>query len=468
MDFNDLFCRLVDMTDSTITDIARIIAYDRSYISKWYNGKALPSAEVWDEISPQLADYFSEKMSEEHFTELAINNPRIKTERTTASDRQLLKSLLDDAFNTSYLDTYPKEYFFNASNISLMLNGPDEFISFMFDVIDKAATSAEVTKDIYFQGDVFNALTPERIDALKFPYTSNNNFRLHFVTDSSLLKNYRNESIKKIHKFFRLTSQLSFLEFIPYIRDDVQDFQCALDEVFYLYGTVVSPDNDFKIFITHNPHIFEKGKRKLEEYFSNIPPLIELEPSTDKFLQWANQEQTENKGFFYLPALPLYWAGQDLRERLYAKKLISRLDYEVWQDISDLSQGEIIQKAVILIPEFGIERVMQEGVVRTSEGFLRLNDQDRLAYNAEIRIMLEERKAKGIFYMIPNQIQNSDRLPLNGIYSDGVTAFYLQTNQINAFVTGQFFYKINDLALSDIVYRYLGELRFIENNNFVL
>ena len=70
--------------------------------------------------------------------------------------------------------------------------------------------------------------------------------------------------------------------------------------------------------------------------------------------------------------------------------------------------------------------------------------------------------------MIPNQIQNSDRLPLNGIYSDSVTAFYLQTNQINAFVTGQFFYKINDLALSDIVYRYLGELRFIENNNFVL
>ena len=232
----------------------------------------------------------------------------------------------------------------------------------MFDVIDKA-TSAEVTR--YLFSEMSYALTPE-LDALKFPYTSNNNLRTEFVTDS-LVKYEMNQSRK--FKFFRLTSQLSFLEFIPYIRDDVQDFQCALDEVFYLYGTVVSPDNDFKIFITHNPHIFEKGKRKLEEYFSNIPPLIELEPSTDKFLQWANQEQTENKGFFYLPALPLYWAGQDLRERLYAKKLISRLDYEVWQDISDLSQGEIIQKAVILIPEFGIERVMQEGVVRTSEDF---------------------------------------------------------------------------------------------------
>ena len=52
--------------------------------------------------------------------------------------------------------------------------------------------------------------------------------------------------------------------------------------------------------------------------------------------------------------------------------------------------------------------------------------------------MLEERKPKEFLYD-SNQIQNSDRLPLNGIYSDGVTAFYLQTNQINAFVTGQFF-----------------------------
>ena len=66
MDFNKFFCMLVDMTDSSIADIARTISYDRSYVSKWYNGKVVPSIESWDEISPKLAAYFSKKMQDHH------------------------------------------------------------------------------------------------------------------------------------------------------------------------------------------------------------------------------------------------------------------------------------------------------------------------------------------------------------------------------------------------------------------
>lgn len=468
MNFNDLFSMLMDMTDSTIADVARNIAYDRSYVSKWYNHKGIPSIEAWDNISPQLADYFSKKMQTEHFMKIATKSPRIKTGRDLVSDKKLLKSLLDDAFNTSYLDANPIENLFTTSSVSSMLNGPEELISFMFDVIDKETTNKEITKDIYFQGDIFNALTPEMIDFLTFLYTSNNNYRLHFVTDSHFLINYKNESIKKVHKFFRLTSQLPFLELIPYISDDVQDFQCAFDEVFYIYGTAVSSGNDFKIFITQNPDIFEKGKRKLKNNFSKLTPLIEVEPSIENFFQWLNQKPADNKALLYIPALSIYLAGQNLCEKLYANNIISQSDYDIWKILSILHQKANRQNVIFLIPESGINRVLKEGLVKTCEGLIQLKAEYKSAYITEMKALFDAKKAKKEFYMIPDKTPNIRRLPLISIYSDGITSLYLQTGQINAYNTGRFFYKIKDVSLSDVIHRYLKELLFIENNNFRL
>ncbi|MGI6578675.1 MAG: hypothetical protein ACOX3H_00285 [Saccharofermentanales bacterium] len=467
MNFNDLFSMLIDMTDSSIADVARNIAYDRSYVSKWYNHKIFPSIEAWDEISPQLADYFSEKMQPEHFMKIAAKSPRIKVERDSVSKNRLLKSLLDDAFNTSYLEAYPRENIFASSNISSMLNGPEELISFMFDVIDKGTTNENITKDIYFQGDVLDALTPEMIDVLEFPYTSNNDYRFHFVTNSHFY-NYRDESVRKVHKFFRLTSQLSFLELIPYINDGVQDFQCAFDEFYYTYGTPVSSGKDFKIFITQNTDVFEKGKRKLKKNFAQLSPLIEAEPSLENFTGWLKQNPAGNRALLYMPALSIYLAGQTLSEKLLANKIISQSDYDIWQVLSALLQAANQQNVVFIIPESGIKRVMQEGLVKTCEGLIRLTGEYKSAYIAEMQALLDEKKAKDELCIIPGGVPNAGRLPLNAIYSDGKTSLYLQTNQINAYGSGRFFYKIKDIALSDIVHRYLSELRFIEKNNFSL
>ncbi|NLJ71125.1 MAG: hypothetical protein GX328_06655 [Clostridiaceae bacterium] len=471
MDFNYFFCMLVDMTDSSIAEIARTISYDRSYVSKWYNDKALPSISAWDDISPKLAALFSEKLRKEHYEKIAQKVPRVKTERASLSDQELLKSLLDDAFKTSYLQTYQKEDSLAASNISIMINGFEEFMAFVVDIIDKGLTNEEITKNIYFQYDLFDFLTSEIIDSMVFPYTSNNNYRLHFTVNSRFLNNYGNELIKKLHNFFRLTSQLPFMELIPYKSDDLKEFQCAFDETYYSYGANISSGNNFKIFITKNPNIYEKGRRKLKKFFSELFQLITVEPSTENFLYWLNQEhqgQVENSGIFFLPVLPLYWGGWDLREKLYTENLISQADYDVWQVGLDLSIQEKIQKSTFLITESGINRVMHKGQVKTCEGFLQLNAEDRSTYIAEIQILLEEKKAKDELYVIPNDMANINRLPTNVIYSDGITAFYLQNNQVNAYKTGRLFYKINDITLADFVYRYLTELHFIETNDFVL
>ena len=169
-----------------------------------------------------------------------------------------------------------------------------------------------------------------------------------------------------------------------------------------------------------------------------------------------------------MPSLPLYWGGRELCEKLYANKLIAESDYEVCRILSDLNKREKLRRSTLLVPESGVHRVMQDGLFTTSEGFLQLTNDDRLAYIDTIQAFLEEKKSNGEFFVIPNHIPNIDRLPTNIIYSDGVSAFYLRANQIDAYNGGRFFYKIHNGALANIVHCYLAELRFIENNDFLL
>lgn len=348
MDFFDFFCMLVDITDSPIADIAKTISYDRSYVSKWYNRKTLPSVEAWPELSPKLSAYFSERMKEEHYTEIAIKFPRVKTERNFVSAKGLLKSLLDDAFNTSILSFYSCDKMFAAPNISLILNSFEEFLPVMIDIIERGTTSEVVTKNIYFQWDILNALTPELIDGMRLPFTSNNNYRLHFIMSSEILSNYRNEATKVVHKFFRLVSQMPFLELIPYLSDDISDFQCFLDESFHAYGTAVPPGKDLKIFVTQHPYVFEKNRKRIEEFFSKAPQLVESETSAKRFLHWLNQSYSEKQGFLYLPSLPLHWASQELCKKMLAAKHVSQTDYYACKTFAGLSEKDKLDRKSVV------------------------------------------------------------------------------------------------------------------------
>lgn len=70
MNFQIAFAYLIDTTKTTITDLAKYTSFDRSYISKWYNGKAIPTEDNWPELRQSLAEYFSAKMNRDMVEDL--------------------------------------------------------------------------------------------------------------------------------------------------------------------------------------------------------------------------------------------------------------------------------------------------------------------------------------------------------------------------------------------------------------
>ncbi|MDI9471232.1 MAG: hypothetical protein QM296_13685 [Bacillota bacterium] len=468
MNFGDFFRLLMDMTRSSISDLARTIAYDRSYVSKWYNDKLLPSMETWSEVRPQLARYFSEKMAETDFYELAELFPRLKVERFAFSDMDLLQSLLDDALKTSYLEVYPREEMLPAANVSMSMDGIHEFMAYLIDTLDRETTSMEITRDIHIHGAMLDEITAEFLDNLHFLYTSNNKYRFHFTVDSTFLANEGNLSLRKLHYFFRLVSLLPFAEFVPYLHDELAGFRCVFENIFFAYATPSAFEGVPKVFVTQHPQVLAKGKRKLEEIFTGLPCLIRMEPSIEGFSHWLSQEEPLRRPLFYLPVMPLHLAGPGLRDLLHAKRRISQADYDIWPQQTALGGEEKIRHATLLIPETAIESTTEEGLVKCSEGYLRLEGEELAAYRADMTKHLEAKEAHGELLLIPGKAANSSRLPRTAIYSDGRTAFYLPMNQIHAYLRKRLFYPVVHPALAEVIHSYLTELCSLSCNHFDL
>lgn len=62
MEYSKIFETLLNITDQKLQDIADLLHYDKSYISKWVNAKAIPSISFVSEIHEILSDYFADRI----------------------------------------------------------------------------------------------------------------------------------------------------------------------------------------------------------------------------------------------------------------------------------------------------------------------------------------------------------------------------------------------------------------------
>lgn len=466
MDFFDLFRFLVDMTGSSLADIARSIVYDRSYISKWYNRKALPAQESWEEICQKLADYFVNKMTAREFNLLAESNPLVKIAFLKDGARATLMSILGDAYSTSrsqdVLDIILPE------GVSLMLEGSSEIVHMLYQMIDGDASTESGEKQFYFSGDIMQALTPEIIDELRFPYTSNMEFGFHYIYDAKRLSPSSPEALQRAHHFFRLAAQLPFIHFVPYI-DTVQGvFQFCFEDILAAYGNKQpTTDPDFKIFITQDMYVGSRILAQLTSLFSQKQPAVQLEMEDTTLRQVIETSKSPHKANLYMQHLPLYWSGDELRQKLYAEGAISQEDNDGWKAFIDMKPVSKLENAVFIMPQAQLDLALN-GVIKLSAGHLHLEGDNKTAYVRNIRQMIAEKEAQGEFVVIPKDLPGSDRLPECIIYSDGQVSFYLQPNRLASDNALRFVYSFKESLLAETVYHYLQALGKLEAGHFTL
>ena len=63
MIFSEILSILLNLSNTSIREFADAVLYDRSYISKWVNDKALPSASNWQETKTNMLNFFDANLS---------------------------------------------------------------------------------------------------------------------------------------------------------------------------------------------------------------------------------------------------------------------------------------------------------------------------------------------------------------------------------------------------------------------
>ena len=62
MKLGDLLKVFLDYSGASITELAKVLGYDRSYLSKWVNNRELPVENKWASINESLALFFTDKI----------------------------------------------------------------------------------------------------------------------------------------------------------------------------------------------------------------------------------------------------------------------------------------------------------------------------------------------------------------------------------------------------------------------
>lgn len=78
MNFSEILNIFLNLSNTSIQEFANAILYDRSYISKWVNDRALPSINVWQETKSNMVNFLDAKLSVWDLEHLAIQYPYIQ------------------------------------------------------------------------------------------------------------------------------------------------------------------------------------------------------------------------------------------------------------------------------------------------------------------------------------------------------------------------------------------------------
>ncbi|MFM9413839.1 helix-turn-helix domain-containing protein [Peptococcus simiae] len=105
MEYAKLLKWLIDVSDQKLQDIANLLFYDFSYISKWINGKSIPSISSVSAIHNELASLFSSILfnSDKKDTLSAV-----LAKNANYSTQSMLNKSLYNGLTAAYFETYRK------------------------------------------------------------------------------------------------------------------------------------------------------------------------------------------------------------------------------------------------------------------------------------------------------------------------------------------------------------------------
>lgn len=143
MEYSKILETLLNITDQKLQDISDLLHYDKSYISKWANAKALPSISIVNEIHEVLSDYFAYRIYGTKKLDELKDKLGMKFEPIT---RQILSKSIYNELSFAYFKVFHN---CNPSPINSELDnqviiGREKIVDFLYSLFNTEITDEEV------------------------------------------------------------------------------------------------------------------------------------------------------------------------------------------------------------------------------------------------------------------------------------------------------------------------------------
>lgn len=317
MEFGDILSLILEVTNTSISELAKNLSYDRSYISKWVNNKELPGISSWEDVKKDILASLKDKVSRLEIEKLAIQIPLIKQGGLGENDLDTIAYILSYAYDQSL----SRQEFSQASEAEIvkMLEREKDVREYIINALTQEIHKVDESGLIYFTGNIIRVFDDETMESFHMSLGTSQYVRIKFSTKAfEKVKDKKQERLALVHKYFRLISMLSYLRFELYdVNIHEGDMGLMLSEnFFYGWGFDLVDDMPTTVFITENKEAIDKNLAILEEEFSEDRVVFRVNEDYEAYL--AKLDGTRSKKQAYIYPGPLYLHGTQGNDRANA------------------------------------------------------------------------------------------------------------------------------------------------------
>ena len=468
MIFSEVLSILLNVSNTSIQEFASAILYDRSYISKWVNDRALPSASNWDETKANILSFFEAKLSAYDVEHLAIQYPYIQAilqSNQEQSKKELIDTLLTKAYaRTSDRDELRKQK--KEKNFAITFTGVQDVIHFLVNYLTQNVYGSSGCSTFYYMGNIVRCFNDELLDNIYINYMSPNSLRVKFTVDMDSLLNDKRKSLTFINAYFRLISALPFLNLEIYeaARSTANIVRMVQKGNIAAWGFELKNDVPDILFVVENEENVDESYQSLRAFFDEKNPIVSLQENVEDVFSDIRNGLSSNVPIFYTPRLYLYYGSAELREQMFEDRFINRNEYDLWYKLQTIFSSPAIRQAKILITRAAFNDTFARGWIYKTNGSIQIFGDHYKKYMEDLFMMFQR---QNVIILDDEKISHVRRLPTVSIYGDPTNAFILQFNQMTPYETLNIMYQSKNQAFTTLVSDWLQAVMNIEHENFL-
>lgn len=466
MHFGNLLSFLISIANSSISELAEDLSYDRSYVSKWVNNKELPSHQKWEELYRDLVDFFDARISDLAIEKLILEYPILKIYRSGETKKDLISYCLSLAHESSANKSillYDQE-----PDMVLYLNGKNKVEDYMLRLLTKDVHRLSNPGILYYKGDLVNLISDKTLDIFDMGFITFQSMNVKFST-VNFLHDYTDQksSIKLLNRYFRLMGQFSYLSLEIYWPKNMNKemVELAYKDRFYGWGFEVNKDVPNVLFISQDPKQLELNFPRIKEDFNDKKKVFAIEDNIKSITSRFNYIDPNAQPKTYIPKIYIFMGPESLRKDLYEKGYINKNENEIWKLCTKFMKSEKFKASKIIITRSSLAKLLNMGLVYRSNGSMKLVGQDFNKFSNHILDLLENKD----LVIIEDQILDmAFRLPKVMIYADGSETYLVKFNDFTPYDYSRIIYKSYSSEFDSLADFYLRALANINDDNFLI